>query len=187
MKKIAKEIFGSVYLLYLGIVKKIFGIRPIVNKLEHCKTFLIPLILKKFHATVGDRVTCKKGLAIENAYEDQSSTHDFSRLKIGDSCFIGSYVMLDLTDRITIGHNVCISARSSLITHFDVGNRPLSAKYPRRTGAIVIGDNCYIGLGAIILHGVTLGNNCVVGAGALVKDSFPDDSTIVGNPGTNKN
>ena len=34
-------------------------------------------------------------------------------------------------------------------------------------GAIVIGDNVYIGSEALIMPGVTIGSNCVIAAGAV--------------------
>lgn len=48
-----------------------------------------------------------------------------------------------------------------------------------------IGDNCLIGMGAILLNGVKLGRNCLVGANALLTEGkvFPDNSLIVGSPG----
>ena len=47
-----------------------------------------------------------------------------------------------------------------------------------------IGDNCLIGMGAIVLDGAKLGKDCLVGAGALVtgKIDAPDGSLILGNP-----
>ena len=47
-----------------------------------------------------------------------------------------------------------------------------------------IGDNCLIGMGAIVLNGAKIGRNCVIGAGALVTEGkeFPDNSLIVGSP-----
>lgn len=47
-----------------------------------------------------------------------------------------------------------------------------------------IGDNCVIGMGAILLNGAVLGEHCLVGAGALVtgKMNAPAGSLILGNP-----
>lgn len=47
-----------------------------------------------------------------------------------------------------------------------------------------IGDNCVIGMGAIILNGAVLGDYCLVGAGAVVtgKMNAPAGSLILGNP-----
>ncbi len=47
-----------------------------------------------------------------------------------------------------------------------------------------IGNNCLIGMGAIILNGAVIGDNCLVGAGALVTERkvFPAGSLIIGAP-----
>ena len=48
----------------------------------------------------------------------------------------------------------------------------------------MIGNNCLIGMGAILLNGASIGENSLVGAGALVSEgkSFPPGSLIVGVP-----
>lgn len=45
-----------------------------------------------------------------------------------------------------------------------------------------IGDNVYIGAGAIIIGNIVIGNNVIIGAGAVVVKNVPDESIIVGNP-----
>lgn len=47
-----------------------------------------------------------------------------------------------------------------------------------------IGDNCVIGMGAIVLDGAVIGNDCLVGAGAVVtgKMNAPAGSLLLGNP-----
>ena len=47
---------------------------------------------------------------------------------------------------------------------------------------ITIGDNVWLGGGAIVLPGVTIGDNTVVGAGAVVTRDLPADVVAVGNP-----
>lgn len=47
---------------------------------------------------------------------------------------------------------------------------------------IVIGDNVWIGLNAIIPKGTEIGDNCIVSAGTVVKGKFPANSVITGNP-----
>jgi len=46
----------------------------------------------------------------------------------------------------------------------------------------VIGDNCQIGAGAVIIGPVVLGDNVVVGANAVVLSSFPSGSVVAGVP-----
>lgn len=44
--------------------------------------------------------------------------------------------------------------------------------------AIVIGNNVWIGLNAIILKGTIIGDNCVIGANTVVKGEFPANTII---------
>ena len=47
---------------------------------------------------------------------------------------------------------------------------------------VVIGENVWIGSGAIILPGVTIGDNSIVGAGSVVTRDIPANVVAVGNP-----
>jgi serine O-acetyltransferase len=46
----------------------------------------------------------------------------------------------------------------------------------------IIGDNCYIGLGAKIFGQVTIGNNVVIGANSVVTKDIPDNCVVSGIP-----
>lgn len=45
-----------------------------------------------------------------------------------------------------------------------------------------IGENCFIGYGAVIQAGTILGKQCIVGSNSVVRGTFPDYSVIVGAP-----
>ena len=47
-----------------------------------------------------------------------------------------------------------------------------------------VGDECLIGIGAVVLNGAKIGNNCLVGARSLVTEGkvFPPGSLIMGSP-----
>lgn len=48
---------------------------------------------------------------------------------------------------------------------------------------IVIGKHCWIGMGVVIMPGITLGDFTIVGAGAIVTKSFPEGRCVIaGNP-----
>jgi maltose O-acetyltransferase len=47
---------------------------------------------------------------------------------------------------------------------------------------VTIGENVWIGGGAIILPGVTIGDDAIVGAGAVVTKDVPKGATVIGNP-----
>lgn len=48
--------------------------------------------------------------------------------------------------------------------------------------APVIGDNCLIGAGAVIIGGIKVGSRVKVGAGAVVSADIPDGCTVVSQP-----
>ena len=47
---------------------------------------------------------------------------------------------------------------------------------------VIIEDNVWVCLAAIILKGVRIGRNSVVGAGAVVSNDVPENSVVAGNP-----
>ncbi len=48
-----------------------------------------------------------------------------------------------------------------------------------------IGENCLIGMGAVVLNGARIGRDCLIGAGALITEGkeIPDGSLVMGMPG----
>ena len=84
---------------------------------------------------------------------------------------------------IEIGSHVTISANVAFVNH-DGGVRVFRQSDPEIHvyERISIGDRVFIGMGTIILPGVTIGNNCVIGAGSVVTRDIPSDSVAVGVP-----
>ncbi|MBL6456271.1 sugar O-acetyltransferase [Belnapia sp. T6] len=103
-------------------------------------------------------------------------------IRIGARGFVNfNVVMLDCAP-ITIGNRVQIAPAVQIYT----ATHPLAAA--ERAGGlewarpIRIGDDVWIGGGAIILPGVTLGAGCVVAAGAVVTRDVPPGVLVAGNP-----
>ena len=84
---------------------------------------------------------------------------------------------------ISIGKNTTVSSDVKFITH-DGGGCLVRDENGRRYfyGSISIGDNCFVGLGALILPGVQIGDNCVVGAGSVVTKAVESGTVVAGNP-----
>lgn len=108
---------------------------------------------------------------------------DYGRyISIGARTFANyGLVALDVAP-ITIGEDVQIGPNVQLLTP----THPVAAE-PRRAKLeaarpIVIGDNVWLGGGAIVLPGVTIGENSVIGAGAVVTADIPANAVAVGNP-----
>ena len=103
-------------------------------------------------------------------------------IKVGENFYANhNCVFLDV-NTITIGNNVMIGPAVQIYT----ATHPLEAK-KRNSGLelgypIIIGDNVWIGGGAIIQPGVKIGNNAVIGAGAVVTKDIPANVFAGGNP-----
>ncbi|WP_028402009.1 acyltransferase [Ectobacillus panaciterrae] len=83
---------------------------------------------------------------------------------------------------LKFGNNITISTNVTFITH-DNSVTKIREDSTDVFGEIVVGNNCFIGHGSIILPGVTLGDNVIVGAGSVVTKSFKHGNVIVaGNP-----
>lgn len=87
---------------------------------------------------------------------------------------------IDGRNGIRFGKNVLVGPHVSIIScNHDINDY---SKYVP-SAPIVIGDDCWIATGAIILPGVCLGPHTVVGAGSVVTHSFPEGNQfIAGNP-----
>ena len=90
-------------------------------------------------------------------------------------------VALDVA-RIMIGDDVQFGPNVQLLTP----THPTDAKLRRAkweaAKPITIGNNAWLGGGAIVLAGVSIGENAIVGAGAVVTKDVPPNSLVVGNP-----
>jgi len=85
-------------------------------------------------------------------------------------------IYMDGRNGIILGQNVLLGPRSSIISM----NHDM-LRYDRyiQEGPVRLGDNCWLGTGAIVLPGVQLGNHVVVAAGAVVTQSFLEDDIVL--------
>jgi acetyltransferase-like isoleucine patch superfamily enzyme len=86
-------------------------------------------LLAEFGATVGEGCVVHGPLVIYNA------AHDYRNLAIGGNVHIGPLVVLDLAEALSIGDDATVSMGVTILTHADVGDRPLAERYPRAAEA----------------------------------------------------
>lgn len=97
---------------------------------------------------------------------------------------IAQGVYFHARDKIVIGRNSSISPFVKIITNQNP-NLPyneLKKYYKSFEKPVIIGDNTYVGTGAIILPGVTIHKMSVVAAGAVVTKNVPSYSVVAGIP-----
>ncbi len=79
-------------------------------------------------------------------------------------------------DNVMFGPNVTVATAAHPVEP-ELRRRALQYNVPVR-----IGNNVWIGAGAIILPGVTIGDDSVIGAGSVVTRDIPSGVVAVGNP-----
>jgi acetyltransferase-like isoleucine patch superfamily enzyme len=88
-------------------------------------------------------------------------------IRIGKHCRLGSsVVMFDAP-----GHPADPTARLAGLPSTDSEVRP-----------VTIGDNVWIGTGAVIFPGVTIGDGSIVATGSVVMTDVPGNTMVAGNP-----
>ncbi len=109
-----------------------------------------------------------------------NSTTLVGDVEIGENTWIGPFCSIDGTGGLKIGSNCSISASVHIQTHSTVKWAISGGQESYEYKSVSIGDNCFIGVGAIILPGVNIGSGSIVGAGTVVTKSCPENSKIVG-------
>lgn len=131
---------------------------------------------------LGDRVTIHEHswLSVVRAVDGVEPT-----LRIGSGTSIGRFAHIACVGSIDIGPDVLTAERIFIgDTYHDyedpdrpVLHQPMAAPEP-----VVIGRGAFLGVGSIVLMGVTVGEQAYVGAGAVVTADVEPHTLVVGNP-----
>lgn len=136
-----------------------------------------------------DRIKQLYGLFLVNILKSLHSARlNYLRMK-GAEIGSDTWVLYNLRKQpgldpanIKIGRK-CVICDKTLLLSDDCYRRMLLPEGERNSinKGITIYDNCFIGIGAIILNGVTIGPNSIVGAGAVVTTDVKPNSCVAGN------
>ncbi len=115
-----------------------------------------------------------------------------NNIYFGNNCEVNMNCTFLDDNKIVVGDNALIAPNVQIYTAFHPTNAKDRFGEPKADGSfefcktitapVIIGDNVWIGGGAIILPGVTIGDNVVIGAGSIVTKSIPNNSVALGNP-----
>ncbi len=103
---------------------------------------------------------------------------------IDRSAILESKLVLDKVypPGIHIGANTLVGSHALILCHEHIKRDALDPRKPWVTETY-IGRNCFIGVRATILPGVTIGDEVVIGASTVVTKDVPSNCVVVGNPG----
>ena len=138
---------------------------------------------------MGNHVSCYAGVSFALGQNGTCRIGDFTLLN-------GALIMCD--ERIEIGAHCLVSWNVGIADSdfhpIDAAQRRIDtlalapfykSRPPRpllRTAPVVICDNVWIGMNALVLKGVTVGENSVIAAGAVVSKDVPPNVVVAGNP-----
>lgn len=126
---------------------------------------------------IGDRVYIYRDTIIETGYGGYLTVeHDAS---IHPRCQLNAYV-----SPIRIGSGVMIAPNCGFYSydHGVAPNQAIREQPLQSKGEIVVGDNAWIGFGAIVLSGVRIGSGAAIAAGSVVTKDVPDNAIAAGMP-----
>lgn len=130
---------------------------------------------------LGDRTRVMFGAEI-NVYNFRGLSG--SSIETGRDCVIGPGCVITGQGGAKIGDDVIIGPKVLILPadhHYDKPDSLIREQGLKLRG-IRIGNNVWVGGGAIILGGANVGEGAVIAAGAVVNDEIPPKSLAAGNP-----
>jgi acetyltransferase-like isoleucine patch superfamily enzyme len=171
--------------------------KPIPDNVEfgeglYCETAQVFRHLRARHKSavvLGNYVSVYAGCSFAVGAVGTCSVGDFTllngallmaeeRIEIGSHCLISWNVGIADSDFHPLAPAQRIIDAEALAPFYK--DRPPRPKLTTRP--VIIGDNVWIGMNAIILKGVTIGDNSVVAAGSVVTKSVEPNTVVAGNP-----
>ncbi len=172
-----------------GVIEQVLNVLfLIVSKtmIPSSRLIRFPIIIRgKKWINFGNNLTTGRRCRIE-----VNGTFKNKVLIFGENVNIGDDVRISAAEYITIGNNVLMGSKVLIIDNShgtysgDKQDSPDVAPNARGlyTAPIVIGNNVWIGEGAVIQMGVEIGDGSIVGANSVVTNSVPPNTIVGGIP-----
>lgn len=115
-----------------------------------------------------------------------------NNIYFGNNCEVNMNCTFLDDNKIVIGDNALIAPNVQIYTAYHPTSAAERFGAPKpdgtfefcktQTAPVIMGNQVWIGGGAILLPGVTIGDNVVIGAGSVVTGDIPDNVIAYGNP-----
>lgn len=103
-------------------------------------------------------------------------------ISLGKGVFLNAGCTILDTAPVTIGAGTMLGPQVQIYCADHHRDADLRSQGLERASPVSIGEQVWIGGGAIILPGVNIGDKAIVGAGSVVTCDVPAGATVVGNP-----
>lgn len=111
-------------------------------------------------------------------------------LRFGNKVNLGHEVRIQCAEKITIGNNVLMGSRVTIIDNShgsysgEKQDSPETAPNERalKTAPISIEDNVWLGDGVVVQEGITIGKGSIIGANSVVTKDIPSMCIAAGSP-----
>lgn len=100
------------------------------------------------------------------------------KICIGNNFFANRNFSCVCYNNILIKDNVSIGPNVAVYDHDHCFDENGKTNKGYKTGSIIIGNNVWIGAGAILLRDTIIEDNCVIGAGTIIKGHIPANSLV---------
>jgi acetyltransferase-like isoleucine patch superfamily enzyme len=123
-----------------------------------------------------------------NAYVGRNSILSCKEgsIHLDDYCNVSANCMILSETEVSLGKYCFLAGNCYLVAggnhSFDKVSVPIMFQPSYSKGGIKIGEDVWLGAGAIVLDGVEIGRGSVVGAGSVLTKSLPENSIAVGSP-----
>lgn len=139
----------------------------------------IRIILKNaYYKLICSNITVGKKLNFRRNFHINVSNN--GRVIIGDNVFFNNDVTLNSHELISIGSDCIFGENVKIYDHnhkfSDINQNIKEQGFSCKS--VIIGNNCWIGSGVIILAGANIGDHVVISAGCVIKESIQSNTIV---------
>jgi len=157
--------------------KTVAKLSALDDYLDGAFDFFVALGKNSLRKTVFEKIEAKKCRCISVIHPSAIVEPD---VKLGRGVFIGALTYINsasvLGDNTYINNGCVIEHHNIIGSHCHVAPRVVTA------GGVRINDLCLVGVGSVIMRGLTIGRNTLIGAASSVLEDTQENGVYYGNP-----
>ena len=145
---------------------------------------ILKIFLKKIRMIVLKETKLNKWNFAGKFYCGYNGFSNTARVDVEDNVYVGNKFHFSV-GYISIGSNTLIASQVSIVggDHiYDKAGAFIRSFEVEKKDKVIIGRDCWIGHGVIIMAGVNIGDGAIVAAGSVVTKSIPSCSIFGGIP-----